>query len=240
MGPLAVEPMGKSKPGLFGRLKRAVSSQLTSAVDAVSDPGQELALMLDDLAAQIKKAELDLRNAVVQRKVLEKKLVERETESQEWQTKAEQALRLGDESLARAALERKTAVAERLADTQASLADQTRLVDTMQRDIETSKEKLQSLNMRRGTLMSQARASKQASVDASAGGATGRIDGIESKIAELEAINEVAEELAEDERKEADVNSRLAQLEGDSALDSELDALKEKLRSGNKSLTDGS
>ena len=37
------------KPGLFSRFKRAISSTLNDAVDAVTDPGQEIALMLDDL-----------------------------------------------------------------------------------------------------------------------------------------------------------------------------------------------
>ena len=66
--------MSSSKPGLFSRLRKSISATLNGAVDAMSDPGQEVALMLDDLADQIKKSEGDLRQGMVDYKVMERKL----------------------------------------------------------------------------------------------------------------------------------------------------------------------
>ena len=86
-----------NKPGLFSRIKNTISSALNDAVDAVSDPGQEVALMIDDLKTQIQESEKDLRQAIVDRKMLERKITELEASEKEWQRKAEQALKLGDE-----------------------------------------------------------------------------------------------------------------------------------------------
>src|SRR5690348_157379 len=111
------------KPGLFGRLRNSISSTLNSAVDAVSDPGQEVALMLDDLATQIQQAEKDLHQAVVDRKVMERKIEELAKNEKEWEKKAETALRLGDENLARQALKRKSEISAMLAETKQAHAE---------------------------------------------------------------------------------------------------------------------
>src|SRR5688572_11413037 len=96
-----------NKPGIFSRIKNTISSALNDAVDSVSDPGTEVALMIDDLGTQIQESEKDLRQAIVDRKLLERKISELEATEKQWEGKAEQALKLGDESLARAALQRK-------------------------------------------------------------------------------------------------------------------------------------
>ncbi|MBL8945076.1 MAG: hypothetical protein JNK45_18065, partial [Myxococcales bacterium] len=77
--------MSDNKPGLLSRLKNSISSTLTSAVDAVSDPGQEVALMLDDLATQIQSAERDLHQAVVDRKMMERKVETLAKDEGDWQ-----------------------------------------------------------------------------------------------------------------------------------------------------------
>src|SRR5690606_35423374 len=99
--------MSDRKPGIFSRLRTSISSALIDAVDSVSDPGQEVALMLDDLAAQIQSSEGDLKQTIVEKKMLERKLEELKQSEASWQKKAEQALRLGDEHFAREALRKK-------------------------------------------------------------------------------------------------------------------------------------
>ena len=61
------------KPGFFARMKRAITSTVDEAIESVSDPGQELSLLIDDLGAEIKQAEKDHQQAVVDRKMLERK-----------------------------------------------------------------------------------------------------------------------------------------------------------------------
>lgn len=239
--------MSDGKPGLFSRLRAAISSTLNEAVDSVTDPGQELALMLDDLAAQIKKAEGDHKQAIVDRKVLEKKADQLARDEAAWMQRAEQALRLGDERLARAALERRQEISEERKHTDVALVDQVKIVEDMAIQIEEAKRKLKALNLRRGSLMAQARANKDSggasgSVASSAAArATSRIDEIEHKIATLEAMNEAGAELAHERVRDAALEAQLASLGGASEVDDELAALKAKMAAGGqKALRGGS
>jgi phage shock protein A len=232
--------MSDNKPGLLSRLKNSISSTLTSAVDAVSDPGQEVALLLDDLATQIQAAERDLHQAVVDRKMMERKVETHAKDEADWQRRAEQALRLGNEDLARQALRRKTEISAQLTETRLANEEQGRLVESMQRNIATSKQKLKMLNLRRGSLMAQARAAKRgvAPGQIGDGGTLSRMDEIETRIASLEALNEVQAEMSTD-IQDAEIDAKLAELEGDTKVDDELAALKARMKA-QQSLPSGS
>ncbi|MBL8975773.1 MAG: PspA/IM30 family protein [Myxococcales bacterium] len=229
------------KPGLFSRFKRAISSTLNDAVDAVTDPGQEIALMLDDLADNIRKSELDLKQAIVDQKMMERKLEQLRKDDAAWGKRAEQAVNLGDDTLARAALLRKTELAAEVQATDEALVQQRALVEDVRTGIATAKAKLKSLNLRRGSLMAQARASKQsggASNIPGDAGAGARMDAIEDKIARLEALNEVAAEGADQKLQEAQIDAKLAQLEANGGgMDDALEQLKAKMRA--KALEEG-
>ena len=228
------------KPGLFGRLKKAIQSTLNDAVDAVSDPGQEVALMLDDLAENIRKSELDLKQAIVDQKMMEKKLEQLVKDEAAWQRRAEQAITLGDETLARAALQRKGELAQERQATDEALVQQRKLVEDLKQGITDAKAKLKALNLRRGTLMAQARASKQsggASNIPGDAGAGARMDAIESKIARLEALNEVSAEGLDERIQEAQFDAKLNDLGTKSELDDALAALKAKMQA--KALEEG-
>ena len=233
--------MSSKKPGLFGRLRNAISSTLNDAVDAVSDPGQEIALMLDDLAAQIKEAEGDHKQAVVDRKMMERKLEQLAKDERAWQVRAESALKAGDETLARAALERKVEIADEKSHTEQSIVEQIKLVEDMAQHIKDSKKRLKQLNLKRGSLMAQARAAKKQGTDggsSAAAGASSKIDEIENKIAELEAVNEIAAEMSDSRVKDLSLEAKFSKLDESNALDDELEALKAKLK-GSRALTDG-
>lgn len=219
------------KPGLFSRLKTSISGALNDAVDSVSDPGQEVALMLDDLAEAIKKSEHDLKTAMVERKMLERKIEEVGTKEKDWQARAEQALKLGDEELARAALKKKSDYTIQKREGEIAYNEQAHIVETMTRQVKETKAKLKGLNLRRGSLMAQARAAKRGVPQGTIGdgGATHRMDAIENRIAEIEALNEVNREIGGDAVEEAELDAKLADLAGESELDADLDALKAKM-----------
>lgn len=229
-----------SKPGIFSRIKNSISGALGDAVDSISDPGQEVALMLDDLAAQIQAAEKDLKQAMVDRKVMERKVEEIGAKEKDWEKRAEQALKLGDEELARAALTRKSDYGTQVRDTETALIEQRNLVDSMSKNIKESKARLKSLNLRRGSLMAQARAAKKgfSPGEMGDGGAGARLDTIEGRIAEIEALNEVNAELGQS-AEEAAIEAKLADLEGEGEVDDALAALKAKLAADQKSLPKG-
>jgi phage shock protein A len=230
------------KPGFFSRMKRAISSTVDGAIDSVSDPGQELSLLIDDLGAEIKQAEKDLQQAVVDRKMLERKQAEITTKEQGWLARAEQAMKLGDETLARAALERKVEIAQERAAIEQAIVEQTKLAEDMREHIKQAKAKHKSLSLRRGTLMAQARAAKAGGTSAAGVGMAqvSRLDEIEGKIAAIEAFNEVHAETHESELEEQRIDAELRKLDKGRELDDELALLKAKLAAGgDRSLTEG-
>lgn len=230
--------MSDNKPGIFSRIRNSISSTLNDAVESVSDPGTEISLMLDDLAAQIQSSEQDLKQAMVDRKVMQRKAQEATTDATKWEKKAEQALKLGDEGLAREALRRKADYDLQVKDLTAGANEQAVLVDSMTQNLKEAKARLKSLNLRRGSLMAQARAAKKgvSSGQIADGGGLDKLGAIEDRIAELEAFNEVSQELGGSTAEEAAIEAKLADLEGDSEVDDALAALKAKMSGAQKSL----
>ncbi len=229
-----------NKPGLFSRFKQAISSTLNDAVEAVSDPGQEIALMLDDLADNIRKSELDLKQAIVDQKMMERKLEQLRKDDAAWGKRAEQAVTLNDDTLARAALQRKAELSAEVTATEEALVQQRALVEDLRAGLTTAKAKLKTLNLRRGSLMAQARAAKQSGGTSTIPGDAGagqRMDAIEDKIARLEALNEVAAEGADQKLAEAAIDAKLAQLDAKDSTDDALEQLKAKMRA--KALEEG-
>ncbi len=229
------------KPGFFARLRNAITSTIDGAVDSATDPGQELALMLDDLGAQIKQAEQDHRQAVVDRKMMERKIAGLTQDEAGWLARAEQALRAGEEALARAALTRKNDVSEELHHLENALGDQIATIESMAEQIRTAKARYKSLNLRRGSLMAQARAHKRGADADSPFGASplSKLEEIEGKIAELEAYNEVSSSFADERVSDMRLEAKLASLgpaNGRSVVDDQLEALKAKMAAP-KSLT---
>ena len=225
--------MSNSKPGLFGRLKRAISGTLNEAVDSLSDPGQELALLLDDLAAQIQagrggsqagdgRQEGDGAQARGGSKEARGGGRPAPSRPSSWATTAWPG----------PALERKAEVTQEVEDSKVALVQQTKLVEEMAVSIKESKKKLKALNQRRGTLMAQARAAKKGETIGSdfGSGAASRLDEIEGKIAALEAYNEVMSETDGGRIEEANIDAKLAELDEKSAVDDELEALKAKMK----------
>lgn len=237
--------MSSSTRGLFRRLKDAITSTLSDAVDSVSDPGAELGVMIDDLGAHVAKAEKDLHAALVERKVLEKKLKDQQTKVESWQGRAEQALKLGDEALARQALQQKQAAETEFHAMMEALEQQFGMVEQMRADIAESKSKHKALELRRGTLMQKARAVKHAEKtgSVSTGNASlDRINEIEAKITEMEARNEATMELHAEEVEAKKIEAKLRALDagGGSAVDDELERLKLKIGAPtNKQLNSG-
>jgi phage shock protein A len=169
---------------------------------------------------------------------MERKVADLEKDVAGWQGRAEQALKLGDEALARAALKRKSDHNERLIDLKTALAEQNALVDQMMGHVRESKNRLKALNLRRSSLMAQARAAKRglAPGQISDGGTGQRMNDIENRIAEIEALNEVHAELHGDTVEEAAMDAKLAALSGDTEVDDALAELKAKLNAEQKSL----
>lgn len=136
-------------------------------------------------------------------------------------------------------LNKKNATQQKRLSVVQALGDQRSTVDAMKSEIERSTARHKELSLRRGTLMAQARANKQAEESGTTADAGSGLADIEAKIDAMEAMHEAHAELSAEKEEAARVQRQFDQMESKNEIDDELAALKQKL-AGQKSLTEGS
>jgi phage shock protein A len=116
--------------GIISRAVHVGRSHLNSAVTWASNPEKRLRLLIQDMEETLVKARSSAIRSITEKKELERRVAKLRAETQDWQSKAELALRRNREDLASEALQAKARNASILA----TLEDQLeRLVDSLQR-----------------------------------------------------------------------------------------------------------
>jgi phage shock protein A len=100
--------------GIFDRMGKVISSNVNAILDKAEDPKKSLDLLVDEMKDQIRAAHKELVQGVAAEKMLRKKVEDLDVESEKWDKRAELALKVDDEKLAREALiQKKRIIAER-------------------------------------------------------------------------------------------------------------------------------
>jgi phage shock protein A len=178
---------------IFSRLSNVFKSNLNAAIDKVSDPAKEIDYLVDEMDEEIKKLRLELRDALVQEKMAQKRVDEAFRGVQKWQDHAERAVRAGDDELAKEALLRQSESEGKLAALENTLAEHSRVVAKLQDELRLGEEKLTEIRGKREVLKARARsAKKEVEKDDSAFGRFNRlVDEIEEKEHQAEAMAEL-------------------------------------------------
>jgi phage shock protein A len=237
--------------GIFDRMGRVISSNLNGLLDKAEDPKKLLALNIEEMDEQLKRAQKEVVSAVATEKQLRKKGEDLTAERDKWDRRAELALKSGDEALAREALKQKKRVNAELESAETARVEQRNAALNMKKELERMREKLAEVKMKRGTIA--ARAQKAAAGASGEGlGAKGGSSAfdefrkmeekIEGREAEATAMAEVDEALGHGPEKE-DLEAKFRALEGSlgdpekpqagtggSDVDEELAALKKRIR----------
>jgi phage shock protein A len=233
--------------GIFDRMGKVISSNVNSLLDKAEDPKKLVDLTLDEMESQLKRGKQDVISAVAEEKRLRKKLDELSTESQKWESRAELALRAGDEALAREALAQKQRTLAESASVEKARATQHDLAIKMKGDLEAMEGRLGELKMTKGTLAARAEQAKAGGGSEGLGARGGsnafeNFRRMEEKIggreAESSAMAEVEEALGRGPAAD-DLEAKFRQLEKSGAgkdgaaatdVDNELAALKKRIR----------
>jgi phage shock protein A len=234
--------------GIFNRMGKVISSNVNSLIDKAEDPNKSLDLLVEEMKDQVRAAKKELIDGIAAEKVLRKKVEDQDAEVEKWDKRAELAMRVDDEKLAREALVQKKRVVGERDRAEALRAEQRAAVLSMKAELERMEAKAQEYEVRKGSLatqLKQARAGGGAESLGSKGGAGGTAfdefrrmeDKIDHASEEVAAHREVEDALSGGVN-EIELESKFRQLEGKegpkggAAIDDEIAQLKKKIRIG--------
>jgi len=213
--------------GILDRISRLVRANVNDMLDRAEDPELMLDQILRDMESNIQLARGQVASMIAQDKELQADLKEVQNLSIEWQTKASRAVEAGKDDLAREALRRKKDNDESATLYQQQLTAQSQTVDKLKSQLAALESKYQSTLSNRDALIARQRRAKatQRVADTvstfSPMDPTNELDRIERKIRGNEARAEATIEMHDDS-----LDSQFAELDYDTDVEAELEALK--------------
>jgi phage shock protein A len=197
------------------------------------DPTHVLDRLVLEMRAQLHIAQKQVCVAIADERVLRQHVDRHAAASAHWEQRAMQAVRAGDDVLARAALARKAEQDELTATYDAQWRDQRRAVDNLRAALRGLDQRIADAARQRNVLLARwRRAEAQRTISATLGALASHspwtpLERLEERVTQIEAEAEAAAEAAADLRGEdASLEAQFAALERSSVVDDELAALK--------------
>ncbi len=218
---------------MFKRISDVISANLNDLIDRVEDPERMIKQIIREMEENISKAQEGVIEAIASEKQLQKDLEQHRRQSSEWQKKAEEALQVDKEELARAALMRKKEHDNIIKALEPSWEAAKNTSERLKTQLHALEAKLEEARRKRSTLVARHRAAEarqhmdktlanfQAGLDAQANFAR-----MEDKVTEMEARVEAAAELHSDASQ---LEKDFLAMEVEQEVDNELAALKRKV-----------
>ena len=218
---------------MFKRISDVISANLNDLIDRVEDPERMIKQIIREMEENISKAKEGVIEAIASEKQLQKDLEQHRRQSSEWQKKAEEALQVDKEELARAALMRKKEHDNIIKALEPSWEAAKNTSERLKIQLHALEAKLEEARRKRSTLVARQRAAEarqhmdktlanfQAGLDAQANFAR-----MEDKVTEMEARVEAAAELHSDASQ---LEKDFLAMEVEQEVDNELAALKRKV-----------
>ena len=219
--------------GLFDRLKRVVGANLNDLVSKAEDPEKMLEQALLEMQEDMVKLRQGVAQAIAAQKRTDKQYNDAQTEINKWQRNAEIAIRKGDESLARQALERKKTYTDTATALKTSLDQQTLQVEGLKKNLIQLESKISEAKTKKEMLKARITAAKAQEQlgnmvsGMSTSSAMSAFERMEEKVLLQESRAQSTAELVG-----SDLESQFAKLESGSDIDDELAALQRAIGSG--------
>ena len=227
--------------GIFTRFSDIVNSNINAILDKAEDPEKIVRLMIQEMEDTLVEVRSAAARSIADKKDLNRKLTALERDQDEWDSKAELALRKGREDLAKAALvekSRATAAAEAVkADYQAvdeGLAKLNEDISRLEAKLQDAKARQKSLLARHktanGRLAARRKIHENKIDDAMVRFEqyTRRIDDVEGRVE------------AYDMGLPKDLNHEIAGLAAEESIEKDFDALKKRVAEADHNPTDNS
>ncbi|MEN9205594.1 MAG: PspA/IM30 family protein [Thermostichales cyanobacterium BF4_bins_65] len=217
--------------GLFERVGRIIKANLNALVSAAEDPEKILNQTIEDMQEDLIQMRQSVAQAMASQKRMEKQYEQARQNVEEWQKRAELALRNNNEQLAREALMRKKTFAETAASMKKQLDEQNAQLLILRDNMAKLESKIAEAKTKKDMLIARARSAKateqinQVIGKVNTSSAVAAFDRMEAKVEQLEARSAAVAELATDSLE----RQFLALEGGSSGVDDELALLKAKV-----------
>ena len=227
--------------GVFGRLIDLLKSNVNDLIDRAEDPEKMVKQIIIDMQTELTKATQNYGKAKASERLAEKKYLEAQKISSDWEAKAKMALSKGDQELAKQALARKVKADEDLNNYKEMYESISAQTDAIGDQVEVLRAKLEEAKSRQAMLIAR---SQMAETKKNLAKAAGGFDGnsslekfqkmeekIERKEAEADAFTEIAgNNLAGGSGD--DLRDSFEKLESDAKVDAELQRLMAEMNGG--------
>ena len=219
--------------GLLDRLSRLVRANLNAFVSDAEDPIKILDQSVADMQEDLVKLRQAVAIAIASQKRLENQANQAREQIQNWLSRAELALKKGEDDLAREALSRKKTFQETFESLTTQFQSQNGQVEKLKKSLLLLERKIAEARTKKDMLKARAQAAKaQQKIQSAVGDLGGKsamaaFERMEDKVEALEASGQAALELAGE-----DLESKFAALEGGDDIEKELETLRSQLKSG--------
>eukprot|EP00667_Euglena_gracilis_P012752 EG_transcript_13115 len=216
---------------LFDRVSRLVRSNVTSLVQSLEDPEKIIEQAVNDMQVDLIKIRQSYSEVLATQKRTEVKQRQALEAVEQWQKRAELALTKGDEELAREALRRKNIEQKALDGINTQLAQAGPIAENLLNSMKLLEAKLDEAKANKAQLIARAKSAETSKrvndmlTGLDTGSAMAAFERMEEKVQGLEAASEVSGLLAEG----STMDKRFKALEGSSAVEDELAAMKRQL-----------
>lgn len=216
--------------GIFTRFSDIVNSNINAILDKAEDPEKIVRLMIQEMEDTMVEVRSAAARSIADKKDLNRKLETLEREQQEWDSKAELALRKGREDLAKAALIEKSRAAAAMDAVKGDYVAIDEGLSKLNDDISRLESKLQDAKARQKTILARHKtansrlAARRKIHDYKIDDAMVRFEQFTRRIDDVEGRVE-----AYDLGLPKDLKHEFASLEAEESVAKELDALKHRV-----------
>lgn len=218
---------------ILDRFSDVVKANINALIDRAEDPEKMANQIILDLEKIQKEVTEGVALSIAEEKRL-KTLVEQNRDNAErWENRAVEALKKGEETMAREALQQKQKAEADYETYRLQHEKQVAAVSTLKDNLRQMNEKIEEARRRRDNLVARSTSTKaqssaaKATSTASSLDTMGKLDKMERKVEQQAAMAEAYSEL----NVEQNMESQFKKMEQEKSLDDELAALKEKLKS---------
>lgn len=218
--------------GILGRLSDLVKSNVNDLIDSMQDPAKEVDQLIRDMEDSVRQARGEVAQCMAEEKRLGKRVADLADEAKTWEDRAMQAVKAGDDALAKEALRRKAEKDADRMEAEKTAADQKAYVAQLTAGLKTLEVRVQDVKLRQGSLRAKARATRNGENPVSSKtSAFENFDRMSSKIDAIEAEVGLTDELKGTTAESLAAERKLREMSEAGAVDDALAELKKKLSS---------